>query len=780
MTVDISCVVTFHAEGLLAHKTLASIARAIRFASDASIKVELLVVADRANQETVSYLERCKWLPAGTRILHTQHGDPGLARNEGIQAACGEYVAILDGDDLYSQDWLLEALRLNRSNPSFVVHPEYNIYFGAKRWISRHPDQRDAGFRSWQLLTENAWTALSFARREIFLTQPYAPTPASAGFGYEDWHWNCDAIAAGLVHVVAPGTAHFIRLKSYGSRNAEALEQGKVLRHSSLFDSEQLMALNRPLNLPVASQASGAADKDWDEDAYLTVHADVRAAVRSRAFRSGKLHWERFGRAEGRLLPTSEQRPVVHAWNEEAYLACNEDVRDSVSRGLFESGLQHWLRYGQAEGRELRERPLPSEIVSEMLALAGYELQLFPSSQFFKGASRHTYRPSSSLGEAYGSMLHAIGEGEVTHVFLLPWLKRGGADLVALQHITYLVREFGAKVLLISTENSDSPWLSRLPEQVRVIDFGRFAPLLNAEALRLLLMRLLLRLAPQVIHNINSPIGWDIYARYGRALSQGSGLYASLFGFDYTDEQEPYGYGGALELSYRYLAKVMTDTDTFVERLIDMYGFERELFQRLRYPQVPNRRFLFDSARPARILWAGRFDREKRPDLLLAIAKRLPECHFDVYGEPTLSTPPEILAIRDELAAMRNVSVLGAYGGFENLPAANYALLLYTTQWDGLPNVILEAQASGLPVLAPDVGGISEVIPAESGFLLERFDDIEGYVRRIKGLLRLPEQLLSERKRALAMIEDMHCPEQFRNALSQTEQYVQASAPQGL
>ncbi len=543
MTVDISCVVTFHAEGLLAHKTLASIARAIRFVSDASIKVELVVVADRANQETLSYLERCKWLPAGTRILHTEHGDPGLARNEGIQAACGEYVAILDGDDLYSQDWLLEALRLNRTNPSFVVHPDYNIYFGAERTISRHPDQRDASFRSWQLLTENAWTALCFARREVFITKSYAPTPPSSGFGYEDWHWNCDAIAAGLIHVVAPGTAHFIRLKSSGSRNAEALERGRVIRHSSLFDSEGLMALDRPLALLVASQES-LADRDWDEEAYLAVHADVRAAVRGRQLRSGKFHWERFGRAEGRYCRRRTTRgcaclgrrgiPGVQRRRERLCQSRPGRVRSPPLAAPW-------------AGRAPRTTSATLPIGDRERDACAFRLRIATVSfaPVFKDARPHAYRASSALGSAYREMLHALGGDEVSHVFLLPWLKRGGADLVALHHISHLVGEFGAKVLVITTESSDSPWLSRLPEQVRVIDFGKFAPRLSPDAQRILLTRLLLKLAPRVIHNVNSPVGWEIYSRYGRALSQGSGLYASLFGFDYTDELEPYGYGGA-------------------------------------------------------------------------------------------------------------------------------------------------------------------------------------------------------------------------------------------
>jgi glycosyltransferase involved in cell wall biosynthesis len=42
-----------------------------------------------------------------------------------------------------------------------------------------------------------------------------------------------------------------------------------------------------------------------------------------------------------------------------------------------------------------------------------------------------------------------------------------------------------------------------------------------------------------------------------------------------------------------------------------------------------------------------------------------------------------------------------------------------------LPNVLIEAQALGVPVIAPDVGGAAEAfIPGESGVLLDQVDAV--------------------------------------------------------
>lgn len=64
-----------------------------------------------------------------------------------------------------------------------------------------------------------------------------------------------------------------------------------------------------------------------------------------------------------------------------------------------------------------------------------------------------------------------------------------------------------------------------------------------------------------------------------------------------------------------------------------------------------------------------------------------------------------------------HVTFLGARTDVEKL-LPNYDLFLLLTNWEGFPISIIEAMRAGLPVMASDVGGVSESVESKIGWLI--------------------------------------------------------------
>jgi glycosyltransferase involved in cell wall biosynthesis len=96
------------------------------------------------------------------------------------------------------------------------------------------------------------------------------------------------------------------------------------------------------------NETANPSIQDFDELAYLTLNPDIEAAVLKGDIQSGYEHWVHFGSAEGRALTNANFPPE---WNEGLYLRANPDVAASVQAGVFASGYQHWLNLGQYEAR---------------------------------------------------------------------------------------------------------------------------------------------------------------------------------------------------------------------------------------------------------------------------------------------------------------------------------------------------------------------------------------------------------------------------------------------
>lgn len=235
MRPGLSILCTFHDEGPLARMTGNSLARCMHDLDGAGVEAEVVCVLDNAKPFTIEVVHQmARDMGDRWRVLLSDEGDLGPARNRGIAEARFDHVCVADGDDYYSANWPLEGYRQVRGHGGqAATHPEFVVNFGAKEDFTQQFPQSDPLYDRDGFLTVNFWGSTVLAATRTFLDRPYGRNRGT-GFGFEDWHWNCELVAAGGVHLVAPGTAIFYRRKNDGLLARET-QAGLMIQPTSLF-----------------------------------------------------------------------------------------------------------------------------------------------------------------------------------------------------------------------------------------------------------------------------------------------------------------------------------------------------------------------------------------------------------------------------------------------------------------------------------------------------------------------------------------------------------------
>ena len=151
--------------------------------------------------------------------------------------------------------------------------------------------------------------------------------------------------------------------------------------------------------------------------------------------------------------------------------------------------------------------------------------------------------------------------------------------------------------------------------------------------------------------------------------------------------------------------------------------------------------FNLDSGR-IRILWLGRLTRVKRPERIIFLAKNFPNVDFLVAGAGDMSQE-----LRDK--APINVHLMGTQNPELVLSIAD--ILISTSDSEGMPLSLIEAQMMGLPCLATNVGSVAEIIENEvTGLVVSNSEHaiLQGLSRLISNQDMRSQMSESSKKRA--------------------------------
>lgn len=174
-------------------------------------------------------------------------------------------------------------------------------------------------------------------------------------------------------------------------------------------------------------------------------------------------------------------------------------------------------------------------------------------------------------------------------------------------------------------------------------------------------------------------------------------------------------------------------------------------------------------SQPRRFVFVGRYDRVKGIEELHDTMKRNP--HWQDEMQLSLIGPiPEVCRLN-----LPHVKYFGAVNQEEQLKEELSAadVLICPSHSEGMPTVIMEAMASGLAIIATDVGAVAELVSSSNGILLKASSrsEITNAVERVLSLS--PQQLSTLKVRSLQKAGDFkwsgvakHTFEEIRRAIS--------------
>ncbi len=471
-------------------------------------------------------------------------------------------------------------------------------------------------------------------------------------------------------------------------------------------------------------------------------------------------------------------------FNMRAYLARYPDK----ARGPERSPYLEWLKRGKAAG-EIAD---PAPGLEKMAGVLGMEPGELAEELAATRSDLQKRLRTGTLGEMFARATEVeplIGDlwAETTRPTIPPLFSVNTVDQVAAIYASQRAAGFaGARLLIVATEprwgggrrveghiahalssrvdprdivviytdkgGTASP--GRFPAGVRELDLAGAVEAMDPNAAQRLLVELIRSFHADAVVNVNSTLLYDALTVYGKALAASERLFLMLF----CNEQQPMGNWLGLPLRQFYrcfdlVEGVITDSAYLASWLRERHQLGPEQASRIHVLRAPVDRSIPVVCAPAtsgpsrrpQVFWAGRWDRQKRIDVVFGVARLMPDVDFRMWGESVLT--------RDHVGeAPDNVRLEGAYAHLSDLELSDADVWLYTSGWDGVPSQLLEVAMTGIPIVGSLVGGTGEVLGEDDSWPVADAGNPQAYVHAIRDVLADPT---GARRRSQALRDRM-------------------------
>jgi glycosyltransferase involved in cell wall biosynthesis len=364
-----------------------------------------------------------------------------------------------------------------------------------------------------------------------------------------------------------------------------------------------------------------------------------------------------------------------------------------------------------------------------------------------------------------------------TNVVCIPHCRLSGAARVA-GYLTQALEQLypGEPTLLVRTELSNFERPNWFSNKLHNLNLSAELGDLNGSEKQRVLLDLLIGVEPKRIFNVNSNLAWHLFRDFGDRLQLSSDLYAYMFCYDIDLIGEKTGYPiEFFETTFPYLKKILVDSDYLRSDLTERHVLPPHLASRIARLWTPADNITLDNAtcaplqaerlarrEPAkqwRALWAGRLDRQKRFDIVEQIAARMPELEISAFGASVLDDAK----VSSQLPS--NLTLHNGFEDFSSLPLDECDFLLYTSQWDGVPTILIDAACCGMPVVGSKIWGTADLLSDETAFPVEDVTNPDAYIDQIRALMADPASAVAKARQLRALAATHHAPARYLKEL---------------